>query len=101
MADKPLVLFDGKCGFCRIWIQYWSALTGGRVDYAPSQEAGERFPQIPRERFGQSVQLVMPAGEAIGGARGVFTTLTYAPRMGWLLWLYHHLPGFAPVTEAM
>jgi lipase maturation factor 1 len=101
MADKPLLLFDGKCGFCRIWIQYWSALTGGRVDYAPSQEAGDRFPQIPRESFGQSVQLVMPAGEAIGGARGVFTTLTYAPRMGWLLWLYHHLPGFAPVTEAM
>jgi lipase maturation factor 1 len=101
MADKPLLIFDGKCGFCRIWIQYWSALTGGRVDYAPSQEAGERFPQIPGESFGQSVQLVMPSGEVISGARGVFTTLTYAPRMAWLLWIYNHLPGFAPVTEAL
>ncbi|HYL76696.1 MAG TPA: lipase maturation factor family protein [Bryobacteraceae bacterium] len=100
MSGKPLVIFDGKCGFCRIWIQYWNQLTGDRIDYAPSQEVGERFPQISPKNFGQSVQLAMPSGEVISGARGVFTTLTYAPGMAWLLWLYNHLPGFAPVTEA-
>jgi predicted DCC family thiol-disulfide oxidoreductase YuxK len=100
MSDNPLVLYDGHCGFCRIWIQYWNQLTGNRVDYAPSQEAGDRFPQIPRENFGQAVQLVMPGGEVTGGARAVFMTLTYVPGMAWLLWLYNHLPGFAGVSEA-
>jgi predicted DCC family thiol-disulfide oxidoreductase YuxK len=100
MPDNPLVLYDGNCGFCRIWIQYWNQLTGNRVDYAPSQEAGERFSQIPRENFGQAVQLVMPEGEVISGARAVFGTLTYVPGMAWLLWLYNHLPGFAGVSEA-
>ncbi|HWY48379.1 MAG TPA: lipase maturation factor family protein [Bryobacteraceae bacterium] len=99
MSDNPLVLYDGNCGFCRIWIQYWTQLTANQVEYACSQEAGERFPQIPPESFGQSVQLVMPDGQLIAGARAVYTTLTFAPGMAWLLWLYDHLPGFAWLSE--
>jgi predicted DCC family thiol-disulfide oxidoreductase YuxK len=99
MSDNPLVLYDGSCGFCRIWIQYWNQLTGNRLDYAPSQEVGERVPQIPQEEFGQSVQLVMPEGQVVNGARAVYTTLTFAPGMAWLLWLYEHVPGFAPMSE--
>src|SRR4029077_1266959 len=78
----------------------WNQLTGNRVDYAPSQQAAERFPQIPRVNFGQAVQLVMPEGEVISGARAVFMTLTFVPRMAWLLWLYNHFPVFASVSEA-
>jgi len=100
MSDKPLLIFDGKCGFCRIWIEYWRKLTGDRLNYAPSQEVGEQYPQIPREKYGESVQLALPDGEVICGSRAVFTTLTYAPGMAWLLWAYNHVPGFAPVTEA-
>jgi predicted DCC family thiol-disulfide oxidoreductase YuxK len=100
MSDNPLVLYDGHCGFCRIWIQYWNQLTGNRVDYVPSQEAGEGVSQIPRENFGLAVQLVMPEGEVISGARAVLTTLTFVPGMAWLLWLYNHFPGFAGVSEA-
>ncbi|HTR36091.1 MAG TPA: lipase maturation factor family protein [Bryobacteraceae bacterium] len=99
MAENPLLIFDGRCDFCKIWIEYWKQLTRG-VDYAPSQEVGARYPQIPQEKFGQSVQLVMPEGEVISGARAVFTTLTYAPGLAWLLWIYNHVPGFALVSEA-
>jgi lipase maturation factor 1 len=100
MPDRPLVIFDGKCGFCKIWIKYWYQVTGGRVDYAPSQEVGESFPQIPPEDFSRSVQFVLPSGQSFRGAEAVFQMLTYAPRMGWLLWLYRHVLGFAPATEA-
>ena len=99
MSDKPLLIFDGKCGFCRIWIQYWAQLTGTRIEYAASQEVGASYPQIPPENYGQSVQLVMPEGDVVSGARAVFTTLEYAPGMTWLMWVYDHVPGFAPVTE--
>ncbi|HTW67077.1 MAG TPA: lipase maturation factor family protein [Bryobacteraceae bacterium] len=100
MPDQPLVIFDGRCGFCRIWIEYWQAITDGRVAYAPSQEVGSSYPQIPAEEFGKSVQLVTPSGEVLRGARAVFVTLTYAPGMAWLLWVYQHVPGVAPVSEA-
>ncbi|MBZ5608012.1 MAG: lipase maturation factor family protein [Acidobacteriia bacterium] len=100
MPDQPLVIFDGRCGFCRIWIEYWKQLTGSQVTYAPSQEIGASFPQIPPASFSQAVQLVMPGGEVLSGARAVFVTLKYAPGMAWLAWLYDHLPGFAGATEA-
>jgi lipase maturation factor 1 len=100
MPDDPLVIFDGRCGFCRIWIEYWKIITRGRVAYAASQEVGSSYPQIPPEDFGQSVQLVMPSGAVLRGARAVFVTLTYAPGMAWLLWVYEHVPGFAAVSEA-
>ena len=99
MAEKPLLIFDGKCGFCRIWIEYWKQLTGDRIEYGPSQELADQFPRIPRQSFSESVQLVMPDGEAISGARAVFTALSYARGEAWLLWLYDHAPGFAPATE--
>ncbi len=100
MPDHPLVIFDGRCGFCRIWIEYWKIITRGRVAYAPSQEVGGSYPQIPAEDFGQSVQLVMPDGAILRGAHAVFVTLTYAPGMAWLLWVYQHVPGFAALSEA-
>jgi predicted DCC family thiol-disulfide oxidoreductase YuxK len=100
MSERPLVIFDGKCGFCRIWIRYWEQITGTSVEYAASQDVGSRYPQIPAESYSQSVQLVMPGAEVLSGARAVFTTLTYAPGWAWLLWVYQHVPAFAPVTEA-
>jgi len=99
MPDEPLVIFDGRCSFCRIWVEYWKVITRSSVSYAPSQQVGGLYPQIPPEEFGQSVQLVLPDGNVLHGARAVFTTLTYAPGMAWLLWAYEHVPGFAAVTE--
>ncbi len=72
---QPLLIYDGRCGFCRIWIDYWKRLTGDRIDFAPSQEAGSRFPQIPADAFAQAVQLVRPDGSVASGARAVFETL--------------------------
>ena len=36
--DRPLLVFDGECPFCRAWVDYWKRLTGDRIDYAPYQE---------------------------------------------------------------
>jgi predicted DCC family thiol-disulfide oxidoreductase YuxK len=99
MSDAPLVIFDGHCGFCRIWVDFLRELTGERFRWAPSQEVGDDFPQIPREEFGKSVQLVQPDGEVERGARAVFDICGAAPGYQWLPWCYEHVPGFAPITE--
>jgi hypothetical protein len=82
-SSKPLLIFDGKCGFCRIWIEYWRKLTGDRVEYAPSQEVGGEYPQIPKEDFSLGVQLVRPDGSVARNAAAAFETLRldqfYAP----------------------
>jgi predicted DCC family thiol-disulfide oxidoreductase YuxK len=72
---QPLLIYDGRCGFCRIWIDYWKRLTGDRIDFATSQEAAGRFPQIPQQAFAEAVQLVRADGSVASGARAVFETL--------------------------
>jgi lipase maturation factor 1 len=99
-AKKPVLIFDGKCSFCRIWIDYWKHLTGDAVEYAPSQEVGPQYPQIPPENFKRSVQLVLPDGEFYQGAEAVLRTLAYDGSRKWPLGMYRNVPGVAPFTEA-
>lgn len=110
MADKktvsirpprPLLIFDADCGFCRRWIWRWHFLTGPRVDYAPSQEVGHRFPEIPPDEFTNAVQLVEPDGRWTQGAEAVFRALAARPALGWMLWAYEHVPMVSPVTETV
>jgi len=88
-AAVPVLLYDGKCGFCRIWIDYWRRITdqktpGEKIEYIASQDSGGRFPQIPREAYGQSVQLVHTDGTVTGGARAVFETLGLVHLYRWI-----------------
>ena len=94
---KPVLIYDGKCGFCKIWIDYWRRLTGDRVEYAPSQDAGDRYPQIARESFSKAVQLVRPDGSVVNGAEAVFETLecewAYRPLAPVWEWAYRMIAG--------
>src|SRR5512138_3034958 len=96
---RPYLIYDGDCGFCRIWIDYWQRLTGDRVLYLPYQTAADQFPQIPRTAFESAVHLIWPDGHFTSGAQAVFETLAITPRRAGWLWLYRHMPGFAPVSE--
>ncbi|HXL72674.1 MAG TPA: DUF393 domain-containing protein [bacterium] len=96
---KPLLLFDGDCGFCRKWVGRWKALTGDRVFYEPYQEAASRFPEIDPRRFTQSVQLVQPDGEVLQGAEAVFKSLESVIYLRWLIWSYGRVPGFTRLSE--
>lgn len=98
-APKPLLVYDGDCGFCRFWVDYWRKLTAAQIDYAPFQEAAQNFPDIPLERFQQSVQFIAPSGAVASAAEAVFCTLALVRGYAWLLWLYQHAPGFAPASE--
>ncbi len=97
MQPIPVLIYDGACSFCRIWVNHWHKLTGDTVRYAPSQEAAELYPQIAPEQFARAVQLIMPDGEVYSGADAVFRLLR-EPRGG-LFWLYQRVAGFAAVSE--
>ena len=99
LPERPLAIFDGDCGFCRLWIARWKERTGPKVDYAPSQEVGARFPEIPPERFREAFQLVLPDGEALGGAEAVAALAGREPGTGPWLALYRGVPGAAAVAE--
>lgn len=97
-SKKPLLIYDGDCRFCKLWIARWKQLTADKVDYAPSQEVASQFPQISENDFRKSVQFIDADGTISKGAEAVFRSLKYANKK-WMLWCYEKIPGFAAISE--
>jgi predicted DCC family thiol-disulfide oxidoreductase YuxK len=96
---KPVLIYDGDCGFCRLWIARLSPLTHEAVDYCSAQAVGENYPQISPEQLGSSVYFVDSDESFCSGAEAIFKALAYAPNGKWLLMAYERIPGMAPVSE--
>lgn len=94
-----MLVYDGDCDFCLVWIDYWKRLTGDRVDYAPFQLVASRFPEIPLSAFQTSVRLILPDGRVLSGAHAVFQSLATSPNQSWMLWSYENIRGAAPASE--
>ena len=98
--DKPLLIYDGDCHFCRRWIARWKDATGERIAYCEYQKVEERFPESPRADFEQAVQLIELDGRVLSGADAVFRIFDFGPDGGWLPRLLRRLPGFMPLARA-
>src|SRR6476659_8298800 len=98
-GQRPLLIYDGDCGFCVYWARYWQKLTGDRVEYRPYQEVAAQNPDIPQAEFQRAVQYIAPDGTRASAAEASFLTLSHASGKGFWLYLYKHVPGFAPVAE--
>lgn len=99
-GSRPVLVYDGKCGFCSRWVRSWRRALGEAVEVATAEEAGKRFPSVPREQMAASLQLVEPDGRVASGAAAVFEAFA-AGGKPWLRWAYRRLPGFAPASEAI
>ncbi len=96
---KPLLIWDGDCDFCRLWIERWREMTMGKVDYTTYQKTIDRFPEIPPNEFNRSLVLIQPDGTVVFAAAAVYRSLSYRRSREWLAWSYDHVPGFAAVSE--
>jgi len=99
--DRPLLIFDGDCNFCRRWIARWEKGTGPCVDYVEFQKIGGRFPEIPRTAYEQAVQLIELDGRVLSGADAVLRLLDFAPQKRWLPRWLRAIPGFMPLARAV
>jgi len=95
-----VLIFDGDCGFCRLWIERWRDQTTQLVDFEPSQnpDISRRFSEIPQQQFARAVQLIEVDGRVSEAAEAVFRLRALAGRPA-LLWAYENIPGVRTVTE--
>jgi lipase maturation factor 1 len=100
---KPLMVFDGGCHFCSLWIRRWQQLTGSAVDYLPSSDprVALQFPEIPQAQYDTAVQLIATNGSVYSGAEAVFRALAENPRWRWVLHAYEKYPVFANPAERL
>jgi predicted DCC family thiol-disulfide oxidoreductase YuxK len=100
IEKSPLLIYDGDCEACTIWVEHWARLTGETVDYQPYQLVAPEFPDFDTADFQYTILYVTPDGEIYRNAEAVFELLNDVPRRGWLQPFYYRLPGFRNVSEA-
>ncbi|HEX9169861.1 MAG TPA: lipase maturation factor family protein [Roseiarcus sp.] len=98
-APRPLLIYDGDCGFCCYWARYWEKLTSEKVEYRPYQQVAAEYPTISEADFKRAVQFIAPEGRRVSGAEASLLTLSHAPGKRFWFALYRYLPGFAVVSE--
>jgi len=98
---RPVVIYDGDCNFCKLWIRRWQQTTGDRVEYIPFQDASiaSRFPELRRDQLETSVHLVLSDGMVISGAEAAFRALAENPDADWFHDWYRHSRVFADISE--
>ena len=71
--SKPVLIWDGDCHFCRMWIERWRATTAG--------------------------VFVDENGEVFTAAKAVYRSLAGRSSRKWMIWSYANIPGFAAISE--
>lgn len=97
--DKPLMLWDGDCGFCKRSAQRLQRRTGDQIDYAAYQTMLARFPEIPEAELEKAVHLVEPDGGIYHSAEAIYRALAHAPGWRWTNRLYEKSSLFRALSE--
>jgi len=70
--DRPVMVYDGDCGFCQRWILRWQKITGDKIQYVPYQffaiddkEKLRDFPKISIDDCRKAVQFALPDGTPV------------------------------------
>jgi predicted DCC family thiol-disulfide oxidoreductase YuxK len=100
--DADVVLYDGRCGFCRARVNQlqWLDGGGGRLAYLSlhDPEVAQRYPDVSPERLLEEMCVVDRRGRRHWGAGAVRYLSRRLPRLWWLAPLMH-LPGVMLVAR--
>lgn len=77
---KPLLIWDGACGFCKYWYLHLKSKIGDRMDYAPYQDAHQRFHDIPYKEFQKASRLIESNGTVYTGPDSLYRSMLYLPQ---------------------
>ncbi|MDT7827608.1 DCC1-like thiol-disulfide oxidoreductase family protein [Pricia sp. S334] len=97
--EKPLLVWDGQCGFCKYWVTRWKKITGDAVRYVPYQDIHEEIPDIPKEAFQKAVRLILSDGRVISGAGAAYRTLEYSKTWNRLYGYYQKSQFFRTLSD--
>ncbi len=101
-ADMPtrgavlgVVLYDGQCGFCSRWVQYWSSTlkrAGFEVASLDEPWVAKKL-SVPHEELITDIRLLTADGQLISGA-DVYLDVTRRIWWAWPFYAIFSLPGF-------
>lgn len=98
-SARPVLIFDGQCGFCRFSVAWLRARTGSAVEYLAAADVGERFPTLSRNALARAVHLVESDGRTSSAAEAIVRTLRLGADRRLPLAIYSRVPLVRPIAE--
>ncbi len=98
-VDRPTLIWDGDCGFCKRSVLHLVDTVGDRVRFVTYQAVHDRFDNFDASDFSESVHLIETDGQVYRGAAAIYLALDKKPGGSKLLNLYEKMPGFAAISE--
>lgn len=86
--DRPIMVYDGECRFCRRMIARLRKMTSNQIDYRSYQRVAHEFSQVSVQDFEKAVYWFDPGGRFLWGSDAVLRCLSYIPHLRWLVYLY-------------
>jgi predicted DCC family thiol-disulfide oxidoreductase YuxK len=98
---KPLLLYDGDCRFCCLWVARWREKARSEIVFASSQSGAGEGCGFSATAPLEAVQLVEASGEIRSGAAAVFRLLALSGGLlgGLLWWIYGISILFRAISE--
>lgn len=97
--DKPILIYDGNCGFCKYWIIKWRRMTRESIQYFPYQKVASQFSDIPEDYFRQAVRYIDTDGTVGNGPEAAFQTLYIKKKYRFLLRWYRGKTWFRMLSD--
>ncbi len=100
-ADQPgsdIVIWDGKCNFCRSQVERLRWLDSGRLAYLSlhDERVSQLCPNLSYQQLMDQLWVVTTTGEQFGGADAGRYLSRKLPKLWWLMpWL--HIPFSMPL----
>ena len=81
--EKPVLIWDGTCGFCKYWVTRWKMKTKDAIVYKTYQDAHKDFPDIPLKEFKKASRLIELDGSIYSGPDSAYRCYTYSDAIKW------------------
>ena len=97
-TGADVVIWDGKCNFCRAQVERLRAFDGDRLSYISLHDprVAERFPNLTYQQLMDQMWVITAAGCQYGGADAGRYLSRKLPRLWWLAPLLH-IPFSMPI----
>jgi len=100
MLTRPVLVYDGQCGYCRGWVSRLERWGLAGIDFVPSQRRTERadLPSLTDAQVDQEMVVVLPDRRVLGGGAALSEVWGRVPRLRLIARLLA-LPGISVLRD--
>jgi predicted DCC family thiol-disulfide oxidoreductase YuxK len=100
MLTRPVLVYDGQCGFCRDWVARLERWGLRGMDLVPSQRRNERtdLPLLSDDQVDREMVVVLPDQRVLGGGAAMGEVWSRVPRLRFVAMLLS-LPGISALRD--